>query len=386
MYYTRDLEPLIEEALEQFPVLLITGPRQAGKSTLLQQRFARYRYVSLDRPDQQQAAQEDPELFLRHHPPPCVIDEIQYAPMLLPYIKVAVDRDRHNYGQYILTGSQIFQLMQGVTESLAGRCAIFDLYPFSWREVKRMPNHQGEDPEELSALDRMVEGFYPEFFHHSDLDKNRWFNSYVATYLERDVRNIQSVVDLARFRTFLGLLAARAGKLLNLSEIAKECGISQPTAKSWLTILEATYIVYLLRPYYKNHSKRLVKSPKLYFVDTGLLCHLLGIESSRQLTGRGEIFENMVVMEQIKQGASNRGLATFSFYRTHDGVEVDLIRESGGNLDAWEIKFSSAVNRKMVGGLSRFLDDHPEARGKVLCLRQDSLPLTDRIVAVNWGV
>ena len=273
MYFARKMEKSLLEALAQFPVCLITGPRQAGKSTLLQKALKEFNYVTLDDPIMRALANDDPELFLSKNQVPLIIDEIQYAPELLSYLKIRVDAKRSTYGQYVLTGSQTFQLMKGVSESLAGRIAIFNLYPFSWEEVWEVPDHQKID--EQACAGQILQGFYPEVVTHPALDKNLWFGSYLSTYIERDVRNIKSITDLGRFQTFVGLLAARAGKLLNLSEISKECGITHPTAKDWISILESTYIIYLLKPYHNNLSKRLIKSPKLYFTDTGLLCYLL---------------------------------------------------------------------------------------------------------------
>lgn len=280
MYYSRILGKLIIAALKQFPVCLITGARQAGKSTLLKNILSGFNYVTLDDPLMRMLAIDDPELFLSKNSFPLIIDEIQYAPGLLSYLKMRIDENRHAYGQYVLTGSQIFQLMKGVSESLAGRIAIFNLYPFSWKEVQEIFDHQNID--DKTCAKQIIQGFYPEFFVNPSLDKNLWFGSYLSTYIERDVRNIKTITDLGRFQTFIALLAARAGKLLNISEVAKECGITQPTAKDWLSILESTYIIYILKPYHNNLSKRLVKSPKIYFTDTGLLCYLLGIDSEER--------------------------------------------------------------------------------------------------------
>ena len=386
-YYHRKLESLLIKALKQFPIVLITGPRQAGKSTLLRHTLMNHTYVTFDDPIVRALATEDPELFLSTYPSPLILDEIQYVPHLLSYLKMRVDTDRHNYGQYILTGSQTFQLMQGVSETLAGRIALFHLYPFSWDEIEKIPNYEGSAQNELKLAERIVEGFYPEFFAHTDLDHYLWYSSYFATYLERDVRNIKSISDLSRFQIFLSLLATRAGGLLNLSEISKECGISQPTAKDWLSILQATYVIYLLRPYYKNKSKRVVKSPKLYFIDTGLLCYLLGIHDSKRLlqaSERGSIFENMVVVDFLKSLSTSAKKRELFFYRTQAGVEIDLLIEGDRELEAYEIKFSKTPNLKMASSLQQFQQDHPKAKASLLCLRTSTIPLTDKIMSKHW--
>lgn len=388
IYYHRKLEGPVQAALAQFPAVLITGPRQAGKSTLLQHSLKGYDYVTLDDAETRQMALEDPKLFLSTHTAPLIIDEIQYAPDLLSYLKVAIDADRHRMGQFVLTGSQTIQLMKGVTETLAGRVAIFNLYPFNWDEVEGVPGLQGSALDDNAMARQTIQGFYPEFFRQPNLNWNQWYSSYLTTYLERDVRNLKAIQDLDRFQTFISLLAARAGNLLNLSEVAKECGVSQPTAKSWLSVLSATYVIYLLKPYYRNRSKRLVKSPKLYFVDTGLLCYLLGIDTEQRFfraSERGAVFENMVVMDAIKQLAlSDRRLVPY-FYRVSGGTEVDLLIEHGNDLYAYEIKLSKSVNSKMASSLTRFEKDHPNATCRVLCLHEKSFPLTRTITAEHWS-
>jgi predicted AAA+ superfamily ATPase len=380
------VETQLLDALKTFPVCLITGARQAGKSTLLKHTLKNYKYVTLDDPLLRALANDDPELFLSKNPPPVVIDEIQYAPGLLSYIKIRVDENRQSYGQYVLTGSQIFQLMKGVSESLAGRIAIFTLYPFNWREVLEVPKHQKFDDD--TCANQIIEGFYPEIVTHHSIEKNLWFGSYLSTYIERDVRNIKSITDLGRFQTFIGLLAARAGKLLNLSDIAKECGITHPTAKDWISILESTYIIYLLRPYHNNLSKRLVKSPKLYFTDTGMLCYLLGIDNAERFyksSERGHIFENMVVMEAIKQLSSQNKRWQCFFYRTASGLEIDLIVEKEGHIDAFEIKLSKTPNREMAQPLASFRKEHDVRHSQIICLQEKTAPLMEHVDSIHWS-
>ena len=387
MYIKRKIQRLLAQALKQFPVVLITGPRQAGKSTLLRHALKKYAYVTLDDPLSRQMARDDPELFLANHPPPVIVDEIQYAPELLPHIKIFVDQNRRKYGQFVLTGSQTFQIMEGVSESLAGRIAIFSLYPFSWQEVVTIPKYKRIAHQDLATARQMIRGFYPEFFVNPDLDPSLWYSSYLSTYIERDVRNIKNIPDLGRFQTFISLLAARAGQLLNISEVAKECGITQPTAKSWLSILESTYIIYLLKPYHKNRTKRLVKTPKVYFVDTGLLCYLLGLDIPNRLMKageRGHIFENMVIMDAIKSLSYEKKRADCYFYRTASGVEIDLVIEQSGEYDLYEIKYAKKLSQDMARALVQFKEEHPVRSAQVLSLQKKSYLLAKDVRAEHW--
>lgn len=383
MYMHRDLEKPLKEALKQFPVVLVTGPRQAGKSTLLQHTLKEYNYITLDDLLVRQLAESDPSLFLKTYESPLIIDEIQYVPALLPFIKMRVDEHRRKYGQYVLTGSQIFPLMKGVSESLAGRIAIFQLYPLSWREI---PN---KDPyDEIKTVKQMLEGFYPEFQIHAHLNPKFWHSAYLSTYIERDIRAMRNIHDLGQFQRYLVLLASRAGQLLNLNEIGKECGISQTTAKDWLTLLQATSIIYLLEPYARNLTKRIIKSPKLFFVDTGLLCYLLRIETKEQLIHSpfgGHIFENMVIIEMIKRFAEKGERAPCYFYRTTSGLEVDLLIDYGDSFDAYEIKFSSTINVEMTRSLGKFKEEFPTKKASLLNLRKKNHPFPNGILATHWS-
>jgi len=382
-YLHRRLEKPLKEALGQFPVVLITGARQAGKSTLLQHCLKDYTYVTLDDALVRNLAESDPALFLKTYEPPLILDEIQYLPGLLPYIKMKVDKDRRNYGQYALTGSQIFPLMKGVSESLAGRIAIFHLYPLSWREISSLDIY-----DERHVAEQILKGFYPEFQVQPHLNFKFWYSAYLSTYLERDLRSMRNIQDLGQFQKYLILLAARAGQLFNLSEIGKECGISQTTAKDWLMLLQATSIVHLLEPYSRNITKRIVKSPKLFFVDTGLLCYLLRIESVEQLIHSpfgGHIFENMVVMEKIKRFAEEGDRPPCYFYRTASGIEIDLLIDHGDSLEAYEIKFSSTPKIEMTYPLFEFSKEHPVKKSFLLNLRRDRLPFSNGIIAEHWS-
>lgn len=382
-YLHRKLEKPLREALKQFPAVLVTGPRQAGKSTMLQRILKKYHYISLDDVLIRNLAKSDPALFLKNYEPPLIIDEIQYAPELLPFIKIHIDKNRRTHGGYVLTGSQIFPLMKGVSESLAGRIAIFQLYPFSWKELPHLDRLK-----EKVVINQMLKGFYPEFQVEPHLNPKFWHSAYLSTYLERDIRSMRNIQDLGQFQRFLILLASRAGQLFNLNEIGKECGISQTTAKDWLTLLTATSIVYLLEPYARNMTKRVVKSPKLFFVDTGLLCYLLRLESNEQLIHSpfgGHIFENMVVMEKIKHFTEKGERAPCYFYRTGKGEEIDLLVDQGVYLDAYEIKFSASPNINMIRSLVEFKKNHAVKKAVLLNLRGERLPLAQGIWAHHWS-
>ena len=343
-YQPRAIEKAIKEGANQFPAVIVTGPRQTGKSTLLKNIFPKHSYVSLDDPLIRRQAQEDPNLFLESYPAPLIIDEIQYAPEILSYLKIQIDENRHACGQFILTGSQIFPMMQGVTESLAGRIVIYELLGFSFKELPGSIKEYSVS----QTFDLIYQGFYPEVCVHK-VDANLFYRSYLQTYLERDLRHMRSVHDLSLFQHFLELLFARVGQLLNLNEIAKECGINQGTAKQWLSLLEMTRIVYVLRPYYKNITKRTVKSPKIYITDTGLLCHLLHFPSAESVQNSpmaGHIFENFIVIEWLKQKFNFYQNCELFFYRDSNGNEVDLIKDEGNEKKALEIKLTKTPKKE----------------------------------------
>ena len=349
MIVARDLAPVLLKAAGSFPAITLTGPRQSGKSTLCRHLFAQHRYVSLEALDVRRFALEDPRAFLGGMGEGGIINEVQQAPDLLSYLQGVIDENPAP-GCWILTGSQNFALMDAVSQSLAGRTAVHHLLPLACDEVLRFATH----PQTLDET--LLTGGYPRILERQ-LDPAAWLAPYVATYVERDVRRIANVGDLAAFQRFLQLCAGRTGQLLNYSSLADDCGISQPTAKKWLGLLETSYIVFRLPPFHADVRKRLVKMPKLHFHDTGLACWLLGIRTPEQLRShplRGAIFETWVVSEAYKQRMNcGDGPYGLSFYRTRDGAEVDLIVESPDGLQLVEAKAGATPAGNLFDGTSR---------------------------------
>lgn len=353
-YVRREMELVLKETVKQFPALIVTGPRQSGKTTLLKHLFARsHRYVSMDNPDLRLMAKDEPGLFLENYPPPVIIDEIQYAPGIFSHIKLLIDRDRQKSGRFILTGSQIFPMMAGVSESLAGRTAVFTLLPFSLREAvskNRLLN--------LVNLKRKVlSGGFPEVVLKKNINQEVWFAGYLQTYLERDVRQLRAVGDLTDFQRFLQLLAAVNGQTVNLSNLSRDLGMAVNTIKAWISVLEASGQIMLIKPFYLNKGKRLVKSPKVYFLDTGLLCYLTGITSVEQIFKgpmSGQLLETMVLGEVIKYFCNQGKVPRVYWWRTSYGEEVDFIIEHKGKLIPLEVKISARATREMIKGLLSF--------------------------------
>ncbi len=381
-YRQREIEAVIKKAVVDFPIVLITGARQTGKSTLLRQIFPEYNYITLDHPSVRVFAKRDPEMFLESQKMPLVIDEIQYAPELLPFLKIEADKDRSVKGRFILTGSQFFPLMSGVTESLAGRVSVNNLYPFSFEEAYGVKK-------EISAVElfeKLFQGFYPEPSVHG-VDIQNFYASYLNTYLERDIRQLLSVHDISSFQSFIELLAARAGSLLNQSEIARESGTSVPTVKRWLSLLESTEIIYLLRPYHRNISKRVVKTPKLYFSDTGLLAHILRYPTPETLLSgpmSGHLFENFIVMEILKQ-RSNRNLNfEIYFYRDSNGQETDIVLDQGIRQHLLEIKLGKNINPSDVNKLERIQTLFPNSEASIVSLDEHEIPHGKTVKSIHW--
>ena len=338
----------------QYPVLTLTGPRQSGKTTLARSVFANADYVNLEAPDVRDEALRDARGFLARHPAPAVFDEVQNAPGLVSYIQVETDRIGGN-GRYVLTGSHQPALQAAVSQSLAGRTALLELFPLSLGELSAAGKRKGRDA-------CIFEGFMPRL-HAGGPAAPRLYSDYFRTYVERDVRQLVNVRNLRAFERFVRLLAGRVGQLLNLASLAGDAGISATAASDWLSLLEASYVVKTLRPYYRNFGKRFVKAPKVYFVETGLACHLLGIKSQDQVACHplvGNLFENLVVMEAFKQRLNRGEEPDFWFLRTSHGVEVDLVSENAGRLDLWEVKSGATFHDDMAENLraiSRLLPD-----------------------------
>lgn len=335
----RTLQEKILYLSAKYPFILITGPRQSGKSTLVRYAFQDYRYVSLEDTDNRQYAAEDPRGFIAEYPEKTIIDEVQRVPNLLSYLQTHTDLAGKN-GMYILTGSQNFQLLSSVDQSLAGRVAILTLLPFSHKEMLDGGVLPSSVDEEIFC------GGYPRLYDN-ELSPTDYYPSYIDTYVERDVRSVRDIGNLSAFIKFIKLCAGRIGQLLNMSSLATECGVSIPTINSWLSVLQSSYIVYLLLPDYRNFSKRLVKTPKLYFYDTGLACSLLEIKSSSQVGShylRGGLFENMVINEFMKRKFNIGDRPSFSFWRDSNGHEVDLLMNEGNHIDAVEIKSGQTYN------------------------------------------
>ncbi len=354
IYIERDIEYIVKKAARQFPSLIVTGPRQSGKTTLLKHLFSKtHRYVSLDEPDIRLMATEDPKLFLNNYPPPVIIDEIQYAPGLFSFLKIVIDKDRSKKGQFLLTGSQSFPLMAKVGESLAGRIAVFKLLSFSFNE--QLKRGKGLTLDVLKKM--LLRGGFPELIVNKNMDAKLWFTGYLQTYLERDVRQLRQIGDLMDFQRFLELLAASNGQILNLSGLSRDLGVAVNTVKAWISVLEACNQIFLLKPLYKNKGKRIIKSPKVYFLDTGFLCYLTGITQKEQVFKgplSGQMFESVVLGEIIRNFYNNGQIPRVFYWRTSYGEEVDFIIEREGKFIPVEVKIASRSHKSLARGLFSF--------------------------------
>lgn len=404
MYIKRTVEKSIERANKFFPVVLVTGPRQVGKTTVLQNCENQPRtYVSLDTLENRELAKNDPTLFLQRYPAPVLIDEIQYAPELFPYIKASVDKEKKS-GMYWLTGSQQFHLMKNVSESLAGRVGILQLEGLSQDEKNGHPDVPPFLPTEeyikakaqnavqtdlLKIYELIWKGSYPKLY---PADNDYWaifYESYMQTYIERDIKALSAVGNELDFVKFMRALAARTGEMLNYSELANDVGVSQPTIKSWLSILQASGLVYILRPYYNNVSNRFIKTPKVYFMDTGLACYLTGWKTPEVLEGgamSGNMFETYVVSEIIKSYWHNGKQPDIYYYRDKDKREIDVLLHENGTLYPIEIKKKSNPDKGDIKAFNVIeVLKQKRGSGAVVCMAQTHLPLTDDVNIIPVG-
>lgn len=372
MYLPRLIEQNLQSALENFPAVFVGGPRRAGKTMLVQHVLKGYEYVLLDEMDIRAFALEDPRGFLEKHPPPVIIDEIQNAPQLLTYIKARIDKGKKP-GQWVLTGSQQWALMKGIGETLAGRIAILHLHPFSLSEILKDQKKQPQGVEEyfkyfkslksmkpprLSAGEWILQGGYPEVVLGKKEARRLWFSSYMQTYIDRDVRGNIREINLRDFERFVRLLAARTAQSLNASTLAGEVGVTVPTIKAWLTLLEASGLILFLMPYYKNMGKRLIKAPKCYFMDTGLVCYLVGLQDeTHALQGpmAGALFETACVTQLFKRLSLWGEEGALYYFRSSDGLEVDALIDGADRCYPMEIKLSSTIDLQRVAGLQKWM-------------------------------
>lgn len=400
MYIKRTSEDVIKKLSKQFKVVLVTGARQVGKSTLLKHCDENRNYVSLDDLSERELAINEPKLFLETHKTPLIIDEIQYAPELLSYIKLIVDKSDKK-GQYWLTGSQQFHLMKNVSESLAGRVGILDLMGLSLAELSQTPNNEPFFPD-LEYIEKRREnhknystsdifkiiynGSFPALNNQDKFqDRNAFYSAYIRTYIERDIRDLSSISNEMKFLNFIRVVAARTGQVLKYSELANAVDISEPTAKTWLSVLISSNIVYLLEPYYRNITKRMTKMPKIYFLDTGLCSYLTGWSSPEVIEKgamNGAFFETFVVSEILKSYRHNGERPLIYWYRDTQQKEIDLLIERDGKLHPIEIKLTSNPNKSMLKHF-KVLDN--QGYGGLICIRESDIPLTEDVSAIPIG-
>lgn len=348
-YIHRDIERVIKEAANYFPVITVTGPRQSGKTTMIRHLFENLKYYSMEDLDTRALAEEDPVRFLHLHEEGMILDEVHNAPHLLSYIQGIVDENPEK--RFILSGSSNFALLKKVSQSLAGRSGVFELLPFSYKEVDKA--------DYIKDVDKLLfNGLYPSICSGKNIP-GFFYPSYIKTYLEKDVRDLLAVKNMTQFNIFLKLCAGRIGSVFNASELANEVGVTSATIQSWMSILQASYVIYLLPPYFENSRKRLTKAPKLYFCDTGLACCLLGIESVEQLTFnkmRGHLFENLIVTELLKRRLNEGKESNLYFYRDSNQNEIDVLKGNTDQMEAIEIKSAMTFNPSFTKALQKAHD------------------------------
>ena len=386
-YIKRELEAKIKKLVKSFPAIVLTGPRQSGKSTTLRRLFGEtHQYVTFDDPVGRAKCQEDPKLFLDNLEENVILDEIQYVPKILSYIKMAIDEDRKKTGRFIITGSQQFNLIKDLGDTLAGRAALLTLLPFNYLEIR---NTVKTTNAENIFIRSCLRGSYPELMVSPKIDPSEWYAGYMQTYLERDVRGLHNVGNLSEFQRFIQLLAARCAQTINLSSYASDLGVAVNTIKNWLSILAASQIIFFLYPYYRNIGKRLIKSPKIYFNDCGLISYLTGLKTKEHILSgplAGHLFENYVVSETNKILTGKGDVPRLYYIRTSKGEEIDLIIEKESRLYPYEIKLTKTPRRAMFAAIENLgsqIKGIDIAAGGLICLIKDKFPLTKNINAFN---
>jgi hypothetical protein len=405
MYFNREISDRLQRAAQSSPAVILTGARQTGKTTLLRHSFPKHHYITLDLPSTAERAEKDPAGFLREHPPPLIVDEVQYAPGLFRHLKLAIDEKRHEYGRFILTGSQKFTLMKEVADSLAGRCVLLELEGFGLGEISAAVRQDTATVSQELLERAILTGGFPELWSNPKLAREDFFSSYLATYLERDVRQLINVASLRDFERFVRACAARHGQLLDKSALARDVGISPKTANAWLSVLEASSQISLLEPWFANVGKRLIKSPKLYFNDSGLCAFLLGVTPASLGSSPflGSLWEGLIYSELRKTLAARRNSLSLWFYRDDRQLEVDFLVMGGGRGDLIEAKwteFPDASDARSVRELVQQLAIRPlrelsTPTAWVICrtpgrfpigsatIRVDAISLTDYIAQLG---
>jgi len=382
VFHPRKLAQTLKKMSAQFPAIAVTGPRQSGKSTLLKNLFPQCQYITFDDPSTLLRAKDDPEFFLDSLSLPVILDEIQYCPELLPYLKMHIDNNRQNTGQFFLTGSQQFTLMKNLTESMAGRIGLLELLPFSITELPYPAKT------EIGIFtNASLRGLYPELITDKNISEEFWYSSYIQTYLEKDIRTIQNIGDIQDFQRLLNLLAARCSQQLNMAALSLDIGVAQSTIKRWISVLEASRIIYLLPPYFDNLGKRIIKAPKVYFLDTGLACHLLRITSQDSLIHShlaGALFENFCIQEIVKHHLHHCLHLPLYYWRNQNRLEIDLIIEGKDfKTHLIEIKLNKTPKPKHAENIEKFISlakTNREYSGSVISLTEDPIPLSRKVV------